>query len=68
MAALNTLLHETALAYQAHDSRNDRRKHLAAAISAADAVRAVLDETRHGTFDAWYDSDRVLGWRPSARA
>ena len=61
MAALNTLLHETALAYQAHDSRNDRRKHLAAAISAADAVRAALDETRHGTFDAWYDSDRVFG-------
>ncbi len=61
MVALNTLLHETTLAYQAHDSRETRRKHLEAAIAAADAVQAALDETRHGSFDKWYDSDRVFG-------
>jgi len=61
MVALNTLLHETTLAYQAHDARDERRKRLESAISAADAVQAALDETRHGTFNEWYQSDRVFG-------
>jgi hypothetical protein len=38
MVALNTLLHETSLAYQSHDARDLRRQHLAIAIAAADAV------------------------------
>lgn len=61
MVALNTLLHETVLAYQAHDARNERRTHLEAALAAADAVQAALNETRHGSFDKWYGSDRVFG-------
>ncbi len=61
MVALNALLHETTLAYQAYDARDARRKHLEAAVSAADAVQAALDETRHGTFGEWYESDRVFG-------
>jgi len=61
MAALNTLLHETTLAYQAHDAPDERRQHLTAALTAADAVQAALDETRHGPFDKWYDSDHLFG-------
>ncbi len=61
MVALNTLLHETTLAYQAHDNRDGRSKQLEAALAAADAVQAALDETKHGSFDKWYDSDRVFG-------
>ena len=61
MAALNTLLHETTLAYQAHDAPDTRRQHLQAALAATDAVQASLDETRHGPFDKWYDSDHVFG-------
>ncbi|MEO5714888.1 MAG: glycosyl hydrolase 115 family protein [Luteolibacter sp.] len=61
MLALNTLLHETTLAYQAQSDRSKVRKHLEAAISASDAVNAALDETKHGTFGEWYDSDRVFG-------
>ncbi len=61
MAALNTLLHETALAYQNQGNRNKVRAHLEAAVAAADAVKAALDETKHGAFGEWYDSDRVFG-------
>ncbi len=61
MVALNGLLHETTLAYQAHDARAERHKHLEAAVAAADAVQAALDETRHGPFVDWYKSDRVFG-------
>ncbi len=61
MTALNLLLHETALAYRAHEARNERRQHLEAAIAAADAVQAALDETKHGPFSEWYKSDRVFG-------
>ncbi len=61
MVALNTTLHETTLAYQAHGVSNERHTHLAAAVSAADAVKAALDETGHGAFGKWYDSDRVFG-------
>ncbi len=61
MAALNALLHETTLAYQAQGDRSTVRKHLEAAISDADTVKAALNETRHGTFGEWYDSDRVFG-------
>ena len=61
MAALNALLHETTLAYQTHAARNGRRMHIQAAISAAGAVRVALDETKHGLFETWYDSDRVFG-------
>ncbi len=64
MVALNTLLHETALAYQAHGARPEQRQHLAAAVAAADAVQAALDETRHGTFGEWYDSDVKFGLAP----
>lgn len=38
--------------------------HLEAAIVTADAVKAALDETKHGSFDKWYDSDRVFGLKP----
>ena len=68
MAALNTLLHETTLAYQAHGLRTERKQHLAAAIAAADAVKAALDETRHGPFGEWYDSDRNFGLKPLRNA
>jgi hypothetical protein len=61
MAQLNTLLHETTLAYRAHGKREQRRGHLAAALRAIDAVQATLDATRHGTFDQWYAGDRVFG-------
>jgi len=61
MVALNTLLYETTLAYQAHDSRDARHLRLESALAAADAVQAALDETKHGSFDKWYDSDRVFG-------
>jgi hypothetical protein len=61
MAALNTLLHETTLAYQAHDERSQQHKHIEAAIAAADVVQAALDETKHGVFSEWYKSDRVFG-------
>ncbi len=61
MESLNTLLHETTLAYQSHGRRKDRRKHLESAIAALDAVKTTLDETRHGSFDGWYDGDRVSG-------
>jgi hypothetical protein len=54
MEALNSLLHETTLAYQSPGDRRLMRKHLEAALSAADAVQAALDETRHGTFSEWY--------------
>ncbi len=64
MVALNALLHETALAYQAHDAPIEQKQHLAAAIAAADAVKAALDETKHGSFDQWYDSDRNFGLKP----
>jgi hypothetical protein len=61
MVALNDLLHETALAYRAQDAHAELKIHLAAAIMAADAVKAALDETRHGSFDEWYDSDVKFG-------
>ena len=61
MAALNSLLHETTLAYQTQEDHREKRTHLEAAIAAADAVKAALDETRHGAFGEWYDSDRVFG-------
>ena len=64
MVALNALLHETTLAYQAHGARKEQRQHLEAAISAADAVQAALDETKHGTFGEWYNGDRVFGLKP----
>ena len=64
MVALNTLLHETTLAYEANNARDERKRHLAAAISAADAVQAALNETKHGTFGEWYDSDRNFGLKP----
>jgi len=64
MVALNTLLHATTLAYQANGARNERRQHLEAAVSAADAVKAALDETKHGTFGQWYDSDQKFGLQP----
>jgi len=61
MVALNTLLHETTLAYRAQGSPSERKQHLAAAIVAADAVKAALDETKHGTFGEWYDGDQKFG-------
>ncbi len=61
MVALNTMLHETTLAYQAHGAGNERHTHLEAAVAAADAVKAALDETGHGPFGEWYNSDRVFG-------
>lgn len=61
MMALNTLLHEATLAYQAHGARKVRRQHLQAAITAADAVKAAFDETRHGAFGEWYESDQKFG-------
>jgi hypothetical protein len=64
MMALNDLLHETALAYRAHDVRDVRRQHLQAASTAADAVKAALDETRHGPFGEWYDTDIKFGLAP----
>ncbi len=64
MAALNTLLHETTLAYRAHGDRMERRKHLGAALAAADAVKAALDDTRHSTFGQWYDGDQKFGLKP----
>ena len=64
MVALNTLLHETALAYQAHGARSEQRLHLETAISAADAAQAALDTTKHGSFDEWYASDRHFGLAP----
>jgi hypothetical protein len=64
MAALNALLHETALAYQANGVRAERKQHLAAAIVAADAVKAALDETKHGTFGEWYKGDEKFGLQP----
>lgn len=64
MVALNTLLHETTLAYRAHGVQAERRSHLAAAIAAADAVKAALDETKHGVFGQWYESDQKFGLKP----
>ncbi len=64
MAALNSLLHETTLAYQAQGNRNKVREHLKAAVAAADAVKVALDETKHGTFGKWYDSDQKFGLAP----
>ena len=64
MVALNALLHETTLAYQAQEARNEQRQHLTAAIAAADAVQAALDETKHSTFDEWYKSDVKFGLAP----
>ena len=61
MMALNTLLRETTLAYQARNARDKRRKHLEGAIAATDEVKAALAETRHGPFITWYGSDRVFG-------
>lgn len=64
MVALNSMLRETTLAYQSQGDLGEKRKHLEAAVSAADAVQSALDESRHGTFDKWYDSDRVFGLKP----
>ncbi|MES2920629.1 MAG: glycosyl hydrolase 115 family protein [Verrucomicrobiota bacterium] len=64
MAALNALLHETTLAYQAQADRPKMKRHLEAAISAADKVKEALDETKHGTFGEWYDSDQKFGLAP----
>ncbi len=64
MMALNTLLHETTLAYQSQGGRPKMKSHLEAAISAADAVKAVLDETKHGSFGEWYESDQKFGLAP----
>lgn len=64
MVALNALLHETSLAYQAQGARREQRQHLTAAIASADAVQAALDETRHGAFAEWYDSDIKFGLAP----
>ena len=61
MTALNTLLHETTLAYRAAGAAQGRRQHLEAALAAADAVKAALDETKHGTFGQWYDGDEKFG-------
>ncbi len=61
MVALNNLLHETALAYRARGVRNELKAHLTAAILAADAVKAALDETKHGPFNDWYDNDVKFG-------
>ncbi len=61
MVALNSLLHETALAYQAQGEGTAQRRHLAAALTAADAARAALDSTKHGPFDQWYASDHLFG-------
>ncbi len=61
MVGLNALLHETTLAYQAEGVRTEEREHLGAAILAADSVQAALDETRHGVFRDWYDSDVKFG-------
>jgi len=61
MAALNTMLHETALAYRTQTIAEEKSRHLEAAISAADAVQTALNETRHGHFQEWYASDRLFG-------
>ncbi len=61
MAELNTLLHETTLAYQAQGDIGRLRDHLRAAICAADAVKGAIDGTRHGPFAEWYDSDEKFG-------
>lgn len=53
MMHLNALLHETAVAYRAEGA--ERRERLAAALRALDGAQAVLDSTRHGAFESWYD-------------
>ncbi|MBI5692317.1 MAG: glycosyl hydrolase 115 family protein [Verrucomicrobia bacterium] len=61
MQQLNSLLHESTLAYQAYGNQEARRRHLAAAVGCVESVRAMLDLTQHRTFAGWYDSDRVFG-------
>ncbi len=61
MTALNTMLHETTLAYEARGKNNETGPRLKAAASAAEAAKSALSETNHGPFQEWYDSDRVFG-------
>lgn len=61
MVQLNTLLHETALAYRAHGQPAVRRSHLQNALRAVAAVREQLISTHHDPFAQWYDSDRHFG-------
>jgi len=61
MVALNALLRETTLAYQAQGDRGQVKRHLEAAIVSADAVETGLKDTEHGPFAEWYDTDRVFG-------
>jgi len=58
MASLNTMLRETALAYETQSDAGLKSLHLKAALSAAEAAQANLDETRHGSFQEWYSSDK----------
>jgi hypothetical protein len=58
---LNGLLHETTLAYQAHEKPAAKRRHLEAAVRSLEAVNAALHSRMHGTFARWYESDRVFG-------
>ncbi|MBI3192002.1 MAG: glycosyl hydrolase 115 family protein, partial [Pedosphaera parvula] len=61
MVQLNTLLHETALAYRAHGQPTVRRQHLENAMHAVAAVQAELASTQHSPFAHWYDSDKHFG-------
>lgn len=62
MLQLNALLHETILAYQAYGRREEKRRHLEAAVGYLDSARTTLDSMRHGTFAGWYAGDRVFGF------
>jgi hypothetical protein len=61
MVQLNTLLHETALAYRAHGQPAVRRLHLENALRAVAMAQEQLASTQHAPFAQWYDSDRHFG-------
>ncbi len=62
MVHLNAMLHETTLAYVAHAKRDERRRHLEAALGFLDTARQTLDATRSDPFAQWYEGDRVFGF------
>jgi len=62
MVLLNSMLHETTLACQAHGKRDLQRQHLEVALGRLESVQTTLNALRHGPFAQWYDGDRVFGF------
>lgn len=61
MVQLNSLLHETALAYRAHGQTAVRQLHLENALRAVATVQELLRSTHRDPFAHWYDSDKHFG-------